>query len=108
MVKCIFTVVFRPDLEEGAALHHWRNPHAALIKALPGVVRFTQNVVTETMVGGWDGVAEIWFESRSAYDAALTTVEWHTVLADGPNFMQVSALSAAVVEEFVVVGDSRQ
>jgi uncharacterized protein (TIGR02118 family) len=104
VVKCIFTVTFRTDLGEGMALRHWREVHAPLITEVIGVTGFTQNIVTQHLVGGWDGVAEIWFESLPAYERALKSAQWGAVLADGPNFMDMSKLGAAVVDEVVIVG----
>ncbi|GGF23353.1 EthD family reductase [Subtercola lobariae] len=103
MVKCIFTVSFRSDLDQGAALRHWREVHAPLITQVAGVTRFTQNIASQQLAPAWDGVAEIWFESAASYEEAVKSPEWNVVLADCPKFMDMSKLGAAVVDEVMIL-----
>jgi uncharacterized protein (TIGR02118 family) len=55
------------------ALRHWREKHAQLMLEIPGVVRYVQSRAVEHLSPGFDGVAELWFEDREAYEAATRT-----------------------------------
>jgi hypothetical protein len=51
---------------------------------------------------GFDGVAELWFEDREAFEAAKRSPAWAAAIADNERFIDVDRLSSAVVEQFVV------
>jgi len=55
--------------------------HSPLAKQLPGVRRLTFNVV-ENEDADYDGVSELWFDTREAFDAAYTTEIGKVVAGD--------------------------
>jgi uncharacterized protein (TIGR02118 family) len=55
--------------------------HSPLAKSLPGVRKLTFNVVENVDVE-YDGVSELWFDSRDAFDAAYATEIGKAVAAD--------------------------
>ena len=55
--------------------------HSPLAKQLPGVRKLTFNVVENEDVE-YDGVSELWFDSREAFDAAYATELGKAVAGD--------------------------
>ena len=55
--------------------------HAPLAKQLPGLRRLTFNIVENEDVA-IDGVSELWFDSREAFDAAYATEIGKAVAGD--------------------------
>ena len=55
--------------------------HSPLAKSLPGVRRLTFNIVENEDVE-YDGVSELWFDTREAFDAAYATVIGKSVAGD--------------------------
>ena len=71
---------------------HWLIVHAELCKKLPGMQRYSVNLVAAGDIEkfGFDG-------SKEALDAALQSPEGKTLLADLPNF--VEHIQPILVEE---------
>ncbi len=79
----------------------WLGEHAPLARRLPGVRRLVFNVV-ETEGAPCDGVSELWFDSREAFDAAYATEIGRAVTAD--SLAHVSGRVRLFVDEQVLVG----
>jgi uncharacterized protein (TIGR02118 family) len=79
---------------------HWLTVHAELYKKLPGMQRYSVNLVAAGDIEkfGFDGFSELWFASKEALDAALQSPEGKTLLADLPNF--VEHIQPILVEEY--------
>ncbi len=69
-------------------VNHWMNKHAALCVKLPGLRRYSVNLVDRQRFPkfGYDGFSELWFDSEDALHAAFASPEGKTLLADLPNF----------------------
>ena len=69
-------------------VNHWMNKHAALCVLLPGLRRYSVNLVDRLRFPkfGYDGFSELWFDSEEALVAAFNSPEGKTLLADLPNF----------------------
>ena len=67
---------------------HWMNRHAALCVRLPGLRRYSVNLVDRKRFPkfDYDGFSELWFDSEEALVASLNSPEGKTLLADLPNF----------------------
>ena len=67
---------------------HWLNKHAALCVRLPGLRRYSVNLVDRKRFPkfGYDGFSELWFDSEEALVAAFASPQGKTLLADLPNF----------------------
>ena len=79
-------------------VEHWLERHAALCVKLPGLVRYSVNLVDRGRFPhfDYDGFSELWFDSEEALTAALQSPEGKTLLADLPNFAKdVSPIVAA-------------
>jgi len=80
-------------------LNHWLTTHAELCKGLPGLRRYSINLINRERPPklDYDGFSELWFDSAQAYDAAMASPEGRTLLADLPNF--VDSIDPVLVEE---------
>lgn len=78
---------------------HWLTTHADLCKRLPGMCRYSVNLIEPGRFPHlpYDGFSELWFDSEQALQAALESPEGRTLLADLPNF--VEKIDPVVVEE---------
>ena len=67
---------------------HWLHRHAELCKKLPGLRRYSVNLVDRQRFPkfGYDGFSELWFDSEEALVAAFASPQGKTLLADLPNF----------------------
>jgi uncharacterized protein (TIGR02118 family) len=103
LFKLVFAVMFK-DGEKEASFDHWINNHPPLILEIPGVVKYVQNEILEDLGGTtFDGISEIWFEDKAAYDAAMASEHWANVVQpDGNNFLNWEKTGAAVMKEHVL------
>jgi uncharacterized protein (TIGR02118 family) len=104
VVKFMVFIVRRPDLSTDAFRRHFRDVHGPLVCALPGLVRYVQNVAVpdEEASPGFavcDAVAELWFRDRAALDAVWRTAAGRAASADNANFMDLTRSAWTVVEE---------
>jgi uncharacterized protein (TIGR02118 family) len=74
----------------------WLDRHAPLARQLPGVRRLVFNVV-ESDDDTCDGISELWFDDRAAFDAAYATDIGRQVAAD--SMANVSRRVRLFVEE---------
>ena len=67
---------------------HWLGTHAPLCAKLPGLRRYSVNLVDRERFPkfGYDGFSELWFDSEEDLKAAFASPEGVTLLADLPNF----------------------
>ena len=79
----------------------WLDRHAPLARQLPGLRRLVFNVV-ESDDAPCDGISELWFDDRAAFDAAYATDIGRRVAAD--SMANVSARVRMFVEEHPLVG----
>jgi len=94
--KMIFCLRRRADLDEAEFSRYWRDEHAELFRRYAqtlGVRRYTQNHRLATPVNdglrrfrgapdGYDGVAEVWFDSLEGLLAALGSPAGRAAAAD--------------------------
>ena len=71
-------------------VEHWLERHAALCVKLPGLVRYSVNLVDRGRFPhfDYDGFSELWFDSEAEMIASLESPEGKTLLADLPNFVK--------------------
>lgn len=89
-VKRLGLVVKKAGMSREQFSAHWLNTHAPLCKQLPGLLRYSVNLVDREVFPefGYDGFSELWFESEEALIASLNSPEGKTLLADLPNFTE--------------------
>lgn len=101
MLKAIILLSRAEGASRESFREWWLERHAPLARQLPGVRRLVFNLV-ESEGGPCDGVSELWFDSREAFDAAYATEIGQHVTAD--TLAHVSSRVRLFVEEHPQVG----
>lgn len=102
MIKRVSMVRRRPDLSHEEFVAYWLGPHAEIAKEMPGALGYVVNIAEDPEQAGWDGFAEVWFESREAADAAFASEPFASrIRADRPKFVGEQEIFF-VTEETVV------
>ena len=96
-VKHLGFVTKKAGLSHQAFLDHWCNRHAVLVRKMPGLLRYTGNVVDRSRFPQfeYDGFSELWYESEAARDRSFESAEAKIVVADLPNFVERSLIKLA-------------
>jgi uncharacterized protein (TIGR02118 family) len=81
MFKAIILLTRRDDMTSADFRNWMLVRHSPLAKQLPGVRKLVFNIV-ENPDSGYDGVSELWFDTRAAFDAAYQTEIGKAVAGD--------------------------
>ncbi len=105
MHKLVYVVQLRDDMSREEALRYWREVHGPIASKIPGLKRYVQNHATSAPQGDlqFGGIAELWFDSPEAFQAATNSPEWQATMADVANFMAPEKSWPALVDEVAVV-----
>lgn len=106
MIKVMLVMHRRADLTREEFSEYWAGPHADIAKAWLGVRRYVQDhVLPELPLGEppCDGIAELWFDSAEALQAALGSAEGQRTMADLANFANTERTKPVVVEQSNVI-----
>ena len=104
MFKVVIWMRRREDLTAVAFRNYWLGTHAPLVKAsYQGLRRYIVNPVAAVprVEAPFDGLAELVFDSRDAFVAAVRSEGGRAVSADLANFARESG--AVFVEEHPIV-----
>jgi len=83
VIKAMIMLTRRDDMTHEEFVSWWLDEHVPLASALPGVRKVVLNVVDEGYdEAGIDGVSELWFDTRSAFDEAYATDVGKATAAD--------------------------
>lgn len=105
VVKRMSTIRRRPEMSQERFQREWFETHAYLVRRMPGVLGYTQNLVIDrsTAQGGAsadevpiDGVVEFIFRDAAAIEAAFTSDSGLTTMAHAKEF--ISEISTFIVE----------
>lgn len=103
MIKRVSLVRRRPDLSRDEFVAYWLGPHAEIAKEMPGAITYVVNIARDPEVAGWDGFAEVWFESLEAAEAAFASEPFASrIRADRPKFVGEQVIF--FVDEITVIG----
>lgn len=101
----------RADVSPAVFAHEWRAVHGPLVRTLPGVLGYRQNLVTgrESPKGTpvdfdglpIDGIVELWFENPETLNAAFASPAGQTTMAHAQTF--IGEITTFLVEPVVVV-----
>lgn len=101
----------RPDVSPARFAHEWQAVHGPLVRNLPGVRGYRQNLVVQREspkghpVGEEllpiDGVVELWFDDTASLDAAFASPQGVETMAHATTF--IDAITTFLVEPVVVV-----
>ena len=105
MFKAMILLTRREGVSHDEFRAWWLERHAPLASRLPGCRRLVFNLVAPDERGenAVDGVSELWFDSREAFDAAYATELGRQVAAD--SMANVSARVRLVVESETVLAE---
>jgi uncharacterized protein (TIGR02118 family) len=99
--KAIILLKRREDMSAQDFAAWWLGQHATLARQLPGLRGLRFNLVTADGEGAIDGVSELWFDSKEAFDAAYDTKHGRAVAAD--SMAHVSRRERLCVDEHTLV-----
>lgn len=101
MYRCVFAISYRVDRPRDAMYRYWEDVHAPLVLAVPGLTKYVISTVADDLgEPRFDGLAELWFADRAAYEAAMASDYWNdTVVADSENFLDTGKTFGAVLSE---------
>ncbi len=101
----MFVVQLRKDMPREEALRYWREVHGPIAAKIPGLRKYVQSHATVAPQGDlqFDGIAELWFDSAQAFQAAAASAEWQATIADVPNFALLEKTPAAFAQEIPIV-----
>ena len=99
-MKVMVGLVRRDDMSRGDFEHWWTEEHAPLASTLPGVRRIRFNLLDAD--APFDGIAELWFDSSEAADAAYATEIGRAVAAD--SLAHVKSRVRMLADEREIVG----
>jgi uncharacterized protein (TIGR02118 family) len=111
MVKLIYVITRKTGMPVDEFQRYWREVHAPIAAAIPGVRRYVQSHVVPQLYDrdaqpAYDGAAELWFDDLDAMRAAMRAPETAAAQADERNFIDHAKVFAIVTEENVVVAGS--
>jgi uncharacterized protein (TIGR02118 family) len=92
MIKSVSVVTRKAGMSVEDFQSYWRDVHGPLVARAPGVRRYIQSHTLPELYNGekppdYDGIVEIWWDSREAMDSARTTSEMQAAAADSANFI---------------------
>ena len=99
-MKVMIGLVRRDDMTHDEFAQWWTQEHAPLARTLPGVRRIRFNLLDED--APFDGIAELWFDSAEAADAAYATEVGKAVAAD--SLAHVSSRVRMPAQEHEILG----
>jgi uncharacterized protein (TIGR02118 family) len=113
LIKSIGLLTRKGGLTHEEFVKHWIEIHAPLAHAVPGVRRYVQSHILEERTRpdipasdvDIDGIAELWYDDRSALEAANASPEGKRLHADGALF--IGRIKSFLVEEKVVIPAAR-
>ncbi|MDQ6773953.1 MAG: EthD domain-containing protein [Candidatus Dormibacteraeota bacterium] len=90
MIKLVYCITRKPGLSPEEFSHYWEHVHGPIGRRIPGLRRLVQSHSVAPLGGptaGFDGVAELWFDSLVAVEAARQSPEWRVSTEDETNFV---------------------
>jgi uncharacterized protein (TIGR02118 family) len=107
MVKGIYQLKRMAGMSLDEFRKYWIEVHGGLGSKLPGLRRYVQShLIDEAYLYAeprYDGVAQLWFDSADAMRAAFESPQGKALAADGPKFIDTSALRYFVAQEHIVI-----
>ncbi|MBB3386182.1 MULTISPECIES: EthD domain-containing protein [unclassified Rhizobium] len=90
----------------------WFNHHTPLVKRLPGLLGYRQNLVIDWQADrfsdatisdaiGLDGIVELWFEDEASIEHAFQSAQGRTAMMHAKEF--IGEISTFVVEPFEII-----
>jgi uncharacterized protein (TIGR02118 family) len=121
MIKLVFNVRRRADIEPAEFYRYWKDDHGPLVRSVAetiGVVRYVQSHTIDTPINDilrasrdteprYDGVAELWWDSMETFVAGSSSPEGQEaaarLLEDEGRFIDLPATSIFLTEEHEII-----
>jgi len=108
LVKLIYIITRKEGMSVAEFQTHWREVHAPIAAAIPGVRRSVQchtlpELYDADRTPPYDGAAELWFDDLAAMREAFTTEETAAANEDDLKFIDHSKSFMIVTEEKPVI-----
>ena len=103
--KQVSALTKRFNISSDEFIQYWTHTHADLVQRLPGLIRYVINI-PQWQPGirpTFDGLVELWFQSRTAFEGAFTSEAGKLIPGDNANFM--GRTDRAFVEERILLSD---
>lgn len=100
MFKAIILLKRKSEESHNEFKDWWLDQHAPLARQLPGLLKATFNLVSGEGQSQYDGVSELWFESRQSFEDAYACEIGQQVAAD--SMAHVSERTRLICDEFTV------
>ncbi len=109
-VKRMSLLKRKPGISVEEFQDQWFNDHAALVKRLPGLLGYRQNIIIDWQTDrfsdssvesglGLDGVVELWFEDEAAIERGFQSPQGQTAMMHAKEFLgQISTYVVNPVE----------
>jgi nucleoside triphosphatase len=105
VIKLVYLFRRRTGMADDEFTVYWKDVHGPLGARIPGLRRLVQSHVLPGRAGGPEapnGMAELWFDSAEALDAARESREWKASTDDEVLFIEPGSGTAFVSEEHEV------
>ena len=106
MLKIVFLVHRRPEMEPQNFRRYWKDTHAPIAARLPGLRKYVQNHSAAAPDGTpptYDGFAEMWRDDAQAMEQSLASPEGQAALADAGKFIDLERMETFSVNQETVV-----
>src|SRR5512145_2339518 len=107
MVKVLTFIHRRSGMAVEAFQQYWRGRHPDVVTRLPGVRRYVQSHVLESVYARgepvYDGIAEVWADDTDALRAMTRSPVHADLVADEARFIDRARMGFIVTEDHVVV-----
>lgn len=109
-IKRITFLKRSPSVSAETFQWEWLGPHADMVKTMPNVIGYNQNVILDRTLNGksvgyadfpFDGIVEFWFESKEKLEESFASPEYAVTSAHGKTFLDT--MTTFLVEPKVIV-----
>jgi uncharacterized protein (TIGR02118 family) len=103
MVKYAAFVRKQPQMSREDFEANWLGGHASIVKRFPNLRRYTITFLQEGSEVGWDGYAELWFDSEEDLQTALECDLWAVEAAEDRHHWMGHHISDPVKAEHRII-----
>lgn len=107
MVKLVYCITKKKSLTDEEFFRYWRNVHGPIGARIPHLRRLVQSrritIPGDKLQPGYDGMAELWFDTIEDLLAARQSPEWKASSDDEANFIDHTKVANFVTEEHAIL-----
>lgn len=104
-IKRITFLRRRAEISAETFQNAWFGPHAEMVKQMPGVIGYNQNMIVDRWINGvsvpyedypYDGIVEFWFADLASLEASFASPAYAQTAAHGQTF--IATMTTFLVE----------